>query len=375
MRRSSTDAAGDGSAVEVDAGRVVLSRTTERRDQGVVLRFSVENEGKAPERIAFEQDLPPADRIEDARFRSDAAPEEWVVDSDRVRGETRLAPGAASTFVFGLRLGTDTEPPTSFPAPTVAPAAKADAIDGDRQSADDDVTATVREVLGTNGTTATDGGQAPGAGGDPGVAVGPPEPRDADDDDDAVDLEAAVEAAEAELDETGETVGDAGLASVGEPSPTEPSNGTETDDQSIPEIDLATPGEAAEDDGSGTERDAEGDADPTAGPTAVRLRHIESRLSKLEAYEDALAAFIEEDGTAEAVRADARAATEAVEGLRTEVAALRETTESARAERERLREELATLREDVAEVQDLRSAMLDALSAPEPGVGTEGAAD
>ncbi|WP_254831020.1 hypothetical protein [Haloglomus salinum] len=265
------------------------------------------------------------------------------------------------------------------------------------------------EGNGTPGTAATDGGpETVGAGG----SGDTPAPRGTPEDTDS-GLEAAVAAVESELDEAAD-----------DPL----SAGNDTADEDPPELDLSPPepdaaegdeeaettekegGAAEEPDAGGSTADAPHDGESTGttaaagarvdeladrlaaadeadqrairsalglddeggadhgGTVTVRLEQLESRLSAFEAYEDALADFIEDTGTVESVAATATEAAEAAEelqaevaDLREEVAAARESVEEASEERAALREDVAALRADVEEARGLRQQLLGAL--------------
>jgi soluble cytochrome b562 len=115
------------------------------------------------------------------------------------------------------------------------------------------------------------------------------------------------------------------------------------------------------------------------GTVTVRLEQLESRLSAFEAYEDALADFIEDTGTVESVEATASEAAAAAEDLRAEVAdlrdevaAARESVEEASEERAALREDVDALRDEVDEALGLRQQLLGALQ-DAGGAGASGA--
>lgn len=95
--------------------------------------------------------------------------------------------------------------------------------------------------------------------------------------------------------------------------------------------------------------------DQTSSSTDVRLGHVESQLARIEAYSDALEAFIEENGTAREVFEELRAD---LSTHQSELATLRETQQAAETDRGELRSEMADVRSEVetlrAETDELR---------------------
>jgi len=341
----------------------------------------------------------------------------------------------------------DAEPTPGAEEPTTA-AGETPADDGTDEGDDDGpalvgntdgaLAESVRQVIGddsdggdgTPGATATDGGpETVEAGG----SEGTPAPRGTPEDTGS-GLEAAVAAVESELDGAaddtlsadGDTTDeeppeldlsppepDATEAGEGEGTTDEERGATEETDADGSTVDashveettgttaaagagvdeladrLATADEADRRavrralglDGGGEDDDGEGGH---GGTVTVRLEQLESRLSAFEAYEDALADFIEDTGTVESVAATATEAAEAAEelqaevaDLREEVAAARESVEEASEERAALREDVDALRADVEEARGLRQQLLGALqnadsandSAPESAGG------
>jgi hypothetical protein len=424
MASSTAEPSGELPEVAVTVGPAELTRTVEWVERGAIVTFELGSDGAAPTRVRLEQPLPADLPVSDAGFRQDAEPAEWSVEDGVVSGTADAPVDDPAAFVLGMKFSEPAPASASFPEPTLSEAEDASvAVDDSRVVGDDDSGAlaeTVRQVIGgaDDGDAAADGGRWQEAGGGGTTTdAGEPTPRDLPADPDADDLEAAVAAVEAELDDgAGDEVDDDGA------------------ENGAPELDLSVPGEDdgptddALDDGDGatdadetvaggvdvpapdemdaTTGDAErspvdiaeglADADEAldlemSGTVAVRLRDLESRLSAFEAYEDALAAFIEDTGTAAEVREAAAAAesaatdaAESVEALREDVAAVeaelaavreeaeaaREAAEAAREEREALREDLDDLRADVDEAAGLRTQLLDALSDADAGTAS-----
>jgi hypothetical protein len=432
MASSTAEPSGELPAVAVTVGPAELTRTVEWVEQGAIVTFELGSDGAEPTRVRLEQPLPADLPVSDAGFRQDAEPAEWSVEDGVVSGTADAPVDAHVEFVLGMKFSESAPASASFPEPTLSEAEGASvAVDDSRVVGDDDSGAlaeTVRQVIGgaDDGDAAADGGRWQEAGGGGTTTdADEPTPRDLPADPDADDLEAAVAAVEAELDDgAGDGADDDGaedgtpeldLSVPGDDGPTDDAvddgdSATDADATVAGGVDVPAPDEVDATTGN-AERSpvdiAEGLADAdeadrravrealdleASGTVAVRLRDLESRLSAFEAYEDALAEFIDDTGTAAEVReaataaeAAAAAAAESVEAIRedvaaveTELAAVREeaeaahaAAEAAREERASLREDLDELRADVDEAAGLRAQLLDALS--ESGAGSTGA--
>lgn len=343
-------------------------------------------------------------KLPEAPDRVPEFPETELVVSDGAAADTGATDGdTALAAPSDVDLDPETEDGTgrdTEDAPE-GPADDGPALVGNTDSA---LAASVRQVIGSSSPDAADGlgdevadeSDAPAAAATDGGPEATDPPAGADDaptprenpGDAGSGLEAAVAAVESELDEE-------------EPSfPT--TDDTEEAEQheldlSVPEVEAADETPDGETDGAAktgapadldvdaladrlaaadeAERRAVRDAlgvddgtDDHAGTVTVRLENLESRLSAFEAYEDALAAFIEETGTVERVEATATEAAEAADELRTEVADLREEVTAAREavevaneERAALRDEMDTLRDEVSDALGLRQQLLGAL--------------
>jgi FtsZ-binding cell division protein ZapB len=466
-----------------------LERTVERLNQGIVVTYELRTEAEEPVAVDLQQPLPPELAVADVGFRTDAAPAEWAVEGDTVRGSGTVPAAGSVEYVLGLKLPETPDDLPAFPEPELTDADGGETGDRTDDDATTDPTAvdpggpeetepgdggsgstagegsadgpslvgntdgelaeSVREVIGGpasdsgtagpgqssateagdsqhTGATATDGGpEAAAVGGDSGEG---PDPRANPATGDG--LEAAVAAVEPELeedeggslaegdDESAEEppeldlsvpeVGDesagtdvegtgaeAGVPGNESPKPTAASEGGD-DPAEAPATDAAAPTAdiagladrlaAADETQQAAVREALGldDDDDTSGTVTVRLEKLESRLSAFEAYEDALAAFIDETGTVEGIEATATEAAEAADELRTEVSELREevtglreevdaareAAAAAESERAALREDLDALQEDVDEALGLRQQLLGALRNAGGAAGT-----
>ncbi|MFB6081392.1 MAG: hypothetical protein ABEJ67_01090 [Halanaeroarchaeum sp.] len=81
----------------------------------------------------------------------------------------------------------------------------------------------------------------------------------------------------------------------------------------------------------------------------VRMEHLQSRVSDLEAYTDALEDFLDENGRARTLLSDLKTDIEDVED---DVDRVRSRVESAQGEREALRERVNTLADDLEAIED-----------------------
>jgi hypothetical protein len=399
-----------------------LERTVERLDQGVVVTYELVAAGSDPEPVELTQRLPADLDVADVGFRTDAAPAEWSVDGGTVEGVGEAPPTAPVEYVLGLRLP---DPPADLPAfpeatittPDATPEENEDVADVSVEGPRADepavldcsggLSTSVEQVIGESGEAedgtrpgpaATDGGRTAD-----GREASGPRPRQGEGSG-TEELDAAVAAVEPNLDDgDGASGSDPDESAAGGPeldlSIPGSSDGT-ADDSSDRGLDAGTPDGAADgdavdvasladrlaaadesdrravrealgvDEGASEEPD-----DAAAGTVTVRLERLESRLSAFEAYEDALAAFIEDTGTAEAVEEKASAAADAADELRAEVSELRAEVTSAREERDALRTDLSTLRDDVDEALGLRQQLLGALQEPASGSGVGAGAD
>jgi predicted nucleic acid-binding Zn-ribbon protein len=95
--------------------------------------------------------------------------------------------------------------------------------------------------------------------------------------------------------------------------------------------------------------------------TEAEIDHLQSRVSELEAYSDALEAFIDEEGTAEQLVTDIEnevaGLSEELADLGDELAEVEASVENAAGDREGLRERVSDVEADVAAVDDLEETV------------------
>ncbi|PSQ37010.1 AAA family ATPase, partial [Halobacteriales archaeon QS_9_70_65] len=107
------------------------------------------------------------------------------------------------------------------------------------------------------------------------------------------------------------------------------------------------------------------------GSTAARVEHLQSRVADLEAYTEALEAFLDEEGGAAAVVDDLRTelatTNERLDDLESEVAALRaavdgdEASAGLAARLDDLEDDVETLESGLVDVAELGDRLADAL--------------
>ncbi|MFB6093795.1 MAG: hypothetical protein ABEJ77_02490 [Halanaeroarchaeum sp.] len=171
-------------------------------------------------------------------------------------------------------------------------------------------------------------------------------------DDDPIDEEKSATGDEtsidaAETDATGTTMTEEDRTSdAGEEEDEEPTDAVDHDDLIGRLAADIREGDADADD-LATVRAALGDRSESE---RVRLSHLQGRVADLEAYTDALEAFIDENGRAEEVLDDLEGT---VEDLSAAVASIESTVDSAEGERQALRERVETVENEVAAIEDV----------------------
>lgn len=363
----------NGSAVRSETrvftdGDVVLERTVEFVERGVVISLTVESTGSEPTGFELVEEFPPELPVADAGFQPGTEPAGGRVDAGGARIEDTVGPDEELTVVYALQLF---EP---APAPDLGDPELA--VEGDRPAVGE--TGSVRARGGSatcsarSVVTADDGprvptlpaAESPADSGDRRTATdggGPTGVVDADgtldgaSDDGAraasADRADAVETADRvdEAVETAEWV----RATTGTP-------GASTDDgwADGASADAATghEGRGGADGGVVSELVAElrdgsvSDRERAAlrrelgvgraDSDDVRIEHLESRMGEFAAYAEALRAVIDEHGTAEAF-----------------VGRFEDRIDGLRADLDAVESELSATREAVADVEDLRESV------------------
>ncbi len=401
----------DDVTVSVDGVTVAKTYESERFPVPAIA-FEVSSERGEGVALAIVDDVPEAFPMDRIGFHPDYESDNWTAYQDhRVRYERTLDARESVTTVYGIRLEDDENPETFLDEPTVQvtpldeAADAADADTADEAAVDDivpsETTGVVRDALAGGDSVPgldADVGSAPDdasaeSGGE--EAAEPAEPSDAAADADSVigdvDIDEPVigtdeESADDASDEPGDAgtpTADAAHGAVEVGSTDDDRSDAEPDDDAAvavddegatsDEPDAAVDSAPAADHGVAEAlaaeiragdvadgdldalRDALGTADGDGGDDArhsveVQVEHLQGRVSEIEAYADALEAFIDGDGTARELLEDLRADVETVEA-RTD--AIERDVETLDREFETLRGEVHDLAADADAVEDL----------------------
>ena len=262
------------------------------------------------------EDVPP----EDLGFHPDYGNEHWSIEDGDAVFERRFGPDERFQTVYGIRTG-DHDPERFMTEPTLDVERLGEATD--EPEATEEPTAEDREASDTDGVVGRDTTQAARD-----VISGDGDVSGLDDGDDGVE---DVDISTSETTETGD---------VSEPTePTTPTAGTaddagprnETSDGPVTDGTVAAGGvgaalaaELRDESLSEADRDllAAEFTEEDAG-SDVRISHLQSRISDLEAYTDALEEFIDENGPARKLIEDV---TSQLEDIEDELEALDERT-------------------------------------------------
>jgi len=335
----------DPEAVTVSSDGIAVRKTVDTEQfqtPAVVIELTSERDDAVM--VTLVDEVPADVSMDDVGFHPDYGSEFWSVEDHRVTFERELQPGESYTTVYGVRAYPTDEVDRLLEAPDVGvgddgPGRLDDVVDEGRSDVVRDFIAGEAPLPGLDRASVADAAEAAtvndGAAGetasaeDDGEAVEPPsepvegtEPAVAD----APDaIESGDESASPAADATAEPAGTEATAgsaepdadaSAGEPEPVATADEGERRDVRVP----LTGGVVR----VLVKELREGDLDPedrrmlrdelvgTEGSTAARIGHLQQRVSDLEAYAGALEAFIDEEGTAEAV----------IDGLRDDVAAV-----------------------------------------------------
>lgn len=341
----------DSEAITVTAEGITVRKTVDTEQfqtLAVVLELASERDGTA--RVQLVDPIPRDVPMEDVGFHPQYGSEHWSVEDAAVAFERDLEPGEAYTTIYGIRDYPEDEIDALLEEPAVGLVdTESDGLD---EVIDEERSEVVREFLA--GEADLPGLEAEVAV-DADAAEAPREPAEASDD----GAEPAPAEATANVD-------------------AEPETEAEPPADAAPAADTAAIGEA--EDGreirvpltGGVVRVLikelrDGDVDPedrrmlrdelldTEGSTEARLAHLQQRVSDLEAYADALEAFIDEEGTAEAIISELR---DDVAGLERSVRATDDRVDQALEELASVDDRLETVADDVATIES-RGAMLE----------------
>jgi peptidoglycan hydrolase CwlO-like protein len=364
-------AVSDETVVESDG--VTVSKFFNAEDFPVpAVAFDVSSSRDDPVELRIVDEIPDEFGIDQIGFHPEYGSEHWTASGDGVvRFEREIEAGETFTTVYGVRMEDGQDETPFLSAPTVQ-------IDG--EDIDDVVppesTDVVRELaggerdtvpgleddqeleaeVGAGGVGSLEDDDAEILEGD--VDLGSDDADDAEADasedfldtsDDPVESEETDESPAAEPD-----VG--GVSAAADPEPV-----TET-----PEVDAESPASSGFDAGDvagalaeAIRRDEVSDEDMEtldeafgglSNSTEVEIDHLQSRVSELEAYTDALEAFLDENGPAQDLLSELEAD---VASLSEDLGELDASVENAADERETLRERVADVEADFGAVGDL----------------------
>jgi len=345
------------------------------------IAFEIESLADEPIRIRLVDDIPESFAMEGVGFHPDYEGDNWTAYRDnRVAYERTLDPDESVLTVYGIRIDDPEEAEAFLDEPTVELIEHGDAAaTGDvlgretTQVVRDALSGDESELSGLDSESLLDDGDDA------------PSPRDRVEDptivtgdrDESVTAMAVDEDAEAEDDEAdaADTVPSAAAAETLDPragddaaeaSASSTTTGTDEQPATVPAADSVAAALAAEiragtvdDEDLSVLREAfEADVVPTS--VDVRIGRLQSQIEDLLAYRDALADFLDENGTAEEVLGEV---SEDVRELTERVASLEDTLSETDAERAALREEVTDRVDDVADRVDAVAADLDDLEA------------
>ncbi|MFB6101882.1 MAG: hypothetical protein ABEJ73_04885 [Haloplanus sp.] len=404
--------------VSVSTGEVRVGKAFEAdRFPVPAIAFEIESLADEPVRIRLVDQIPDSFAMEGVGFHPDYEGDNWTAYGDhRVAYERTLDPGESVLTVYGIRIDDPEEATAFLDEPTIELLDTDDTADGTGDVLGRETTQVVRDALSgeESGDLAELGSESLLGDQDGAVTPAPREPDeeltaalgDRDEDVTAVATSGAVETAEgseadaetaeeseadaetaeeseadaetaeepeadAETAEEPETMPSATVAEALDPRPAD--HAAITSDDTAAET-ATTPvtagsdsvaaalaaeiraGDVDDDDLSVLREAFEGEV-PTS--VDVRVGRLQSQVEDLLAYRDALADFLDENGTAEEVLGDV---SEAVDDLDDRVDDLEDTLETAEAERDDLHDEVEAATDTVSAVSDRIDTVADDLT-------------
>ncbi len=349
--------------VVVSADGVTVEKSFEPEEFSVpVIAFTLRSERDEPASVRLVDDVPDDVPPEDVGFHPDHGAEHWSIEGAAIAFERSLDPGEEFVTVYGVRSEEPADVERFLTRPTV-----------ELGPADD------AGAAGTEETTARTGREPDASG-----ALDIPEVEadaDADEEPDVdLDLDLSNPSTGAAADDAGLTIGEppadddpapggvpvagSGPADDDGPDPTVDAGDSlaaelaaEIRDDAVPEEDLETLRATLGASGGGS--------------TDARVEHLQSRVADLEAYTEALEAFLDEESGAAAVVEDLRAGlsrtNERLDALESEVAALRAAADGDAAgagfvaRLDDLEDDVETLESGLADVAALGDRLAEAL--------------
>ncbi|WP_201292927.1 hypothetical protein [Halobacterium bonnevillei] len=407
----------DESVVETDG--VTVSKFFNAEDFPVpAVAFEVDSSREDAVTLRLIDEIPDEFGIDQIGFHPEYGSEHWTASGDGVvRFEREIDPGESFTTVYGVRMEDGQDETPFLSAPTVqvegeniddvVPPESTDVVrelaGGERDTVpgledEDELEADIGgggvESLAEEDAEILEGDVDVGEpAGEPGLSADAGPGSEDDTVDDEPDVEPELETdpdPEPETEPDPET--ESALESTDESEPvTEPEAegfGAEQPEPSAAEEGVQEP-EAAGFDGDEAEPAAGLDASDLVGAladavrndeiadddletlqdafggvpnsTEAEIEHLQARVSELEAYSDALEAFIDEEGTAEQLLADVEndvaGLSEELSDLGDELAEVEASVEDAAGDREELRERVSDVEGDLEAVDDLEDTV------------------
>ncbi len=382
----------DETVVETDG--VTVSKFFNAEDFPVpAVAFDVDSDRDEAVTLRIVDEIPDEFGIDQIGFHPEYGSEHWTASGDGVvRFEREIEPGESFTTVYGVRMEDGQDETPFLSAPTVE-------LEG--EDIDDVVppesTSVVRELAGGERETVP-GLEEDGEGEEVGLEADIEGGIESLEEEDAEILEGDVDIGGEEADlEADEEPLEADETFEEEP-PTEPEAegyGAEQPEPPAAEEDVEEP----ESEGFGEEAAETEPTEVEAGPesvgfdasdlvatlaeairndevsdddletlqdafggvpnsTQVEIDHLQSRVSELEAYTDALEEFLDEEGTAQQlfsnVEDEVSSLSAELADLSYELADVESSVEDAAGDRQQLRERVAAVEDDVGAVEDLR---------------------
>ncbi len=382
----------DETVVETDG--VTVSKFFNAEDFPVpAVAFDVDSDRDEAVTLRIVDEIPDEFGIDQIGFHPEYGSEHWTASGDGVvRFEREIEPGESFTTVYGVRMEDGQDETPFLSAPTVE-------LEG--EDIDDVVppesTSVVRELAGGERETVP-GLEEEGEGEEVGLEADIEGGIESLEEEDAEILEGDVDIGGEEADlEADEEPLEADETFEEEP-PTEPEAegyGAEQPEPPAAEEDVEEP----ESEGFGEEAAETEPTEVEAGPesvgfdasdlvatlaealrndevsdddletlqdafggvpnsTQVEIDHLQSRVSELEAYTDALEEFLDEEGTAQQlfsnVEDEVSSLSAELADLSDELADVESSVEDAAGDRQQLRERVAAVEDDVGAVEDLR---------------------
>jgi DNA repair exonuclease SbcCD ATPase subunit len=384
----------DETVVETDG--VTVSKFFNAEDFPVpAVAFDIDSDRDDAVTLRIVDEIPDEFGIDQIGFHPEYGSEHWTASGDGVvRFEREIEPGESFTTVYGVRMEEGQDETPFLSAPTI----KLEGEDID-EVVPPESTSVVRELAGGERETVPgleEESEEVGLEADIEGGIESLEEEDAEILEGDVDLgsdeESAVEANEEPVDVEDET--------FEEEPPTEPEAEGYGAEQPEPSAAEEEEIEEPEAEGFGEEEaEAEAEAEAESAPesigfdasdlvatlaeairndevsdddlatlqdafggvpnsTQVEIEHLQSRVSELEAYTDALEEFLDEEGTAQQLVSDVENEVSSLSAelgdLSNEVAEVEASVEDAAGDREQLRERVAAVEDDVGAVEDLR---------------------